>query len=185
MHVVSAPNRAHSKKGNNMLIDLPQPPPPKTEPRKSSRGRPLTGYYIFFFACCAAFVLLAFFAMRGADGSFDPGNLIARMNAMPRWAHGFLTVVMLAFLALEFDVIGRLIASIFVRLVYGRNTTRHRLAFVRLVVQVLLLVLLAVGPYVTTGLLPTPDGVFPLAVIAAMAVPTAFSAVEWHKTKRC
>ena len=144
-----------------------------------------TPYVLMVLACCAAFVLLTFFAMRGPDGSFDPENLITRMDAMPRWAHGFLTVVMLAFLALEFDVFGRLLAATFVRLVYGRNTTRRRLAFVRFVVQALLLVLLAVGPYVTTGVLPTPDGVFPLAVVAAMAVPTALTAVEWQKTKRC
>ena len=158
------------------------------QPAKNTSKRPvpqmwfLTPYVLIVFACCAAFVLLAFFAMRGPDGSFDPENLIARMNAMPHRSHCVLRVAMLAFLALEFDFIGRLIAFTFVPLVYGRNTTHRRLVLVRLVVQACLLLVIMLGPFVAPRVVPVFQGWFAFAVFAALALPTGISAVEWFRT---
>lgn len=143
-----------------------------------SQRRFLTPYGIIVCACFAAVALLAFFTLRGPDGSFDPANLSARVNAMPRWAHGALTAALLAVFAIEFDFLGRIIASLFGRMTFGRNATPHRLALVRLVVQTCLLLVIMLGPFVAPRVFPAFHGWFALAVFAALALPTALSVWE-------
>lgn len=152
--------------------------------RLVSQRRFLTPYGIIVCACCAAVALLAFFTLLGPDGSFDPANLSARVNAMPRWAHGALTAAMLAVFAIEFDFLGRIIASLFGRMVFGRNTSPRRLALVRLVSQACLLLVVMLGPFVARQVFPAFQGCFAFAVFAALALPTALSAVEWCKTRQ-
>jgi hypothetical protein len=50
--------------------------------------RSLLPYASSFSPAARAIVLPTALAMRGPDGSFDPTNLTAHLDAMPRWQQG-------------------------------------------------------------------------------------------------
>ena len=145
------------------------------------RMRSLLPYVLVFLACCAAIVLPTVLAMRGPDGSFEPVNLTARLDAIPRWLHGGLTVAMLAFAAVEFDFFGRLLAFPIARLAFARTVTRRRLAAIRFVI---LSVLLAWSVFnIVLGSWPAPHGWARPAFFGVLLVPIVLSVVEWMRRR--
>ena len=143
------------------------------------RMRSLLPYTLVVFAGCAAVAALAFYAGRGPDGSFDPMHLAARLEAMPRWAHGALTCALLVLLAVEFDCIGRLLAFPIARIGFAGSVTRLRLAIIRFVVLSALLAWIVLN--MVWGSWPAPHGWVSPAFFGVLLMPIALSAVEWMR----
>ncbi len=145
------------------------------------RIRSLLPYTLVVFASCAAVALLALFAGRGPDGSFEPMSLKDKLDAMPRWAHGALTGALLVLLAIAFDCIGRLLAFPITRIGFARPVTRRRLASIRMAVLSAILALVVVG--MLLGVCPAPRGWFRLVFFGVLLAPITLSVVEWIRSR--
>ena len=156
---------------------------PKTETtlKTAPRMRSLLPYALVFFACCSAIVLPMVLAMRGPDGTFEPANLSARLAATPRWLHGGMIVMLLAFMAVEFDFLGRLLAFLIVRIAFARTVTWRRLAAVRVVILAALLAWTMLG--IALWSWPAPHGWMRPAFFGVLIAPIVLSAIEWMRSE--
>ena len=136
-------------------------------------------YTLIVFAGCAAVAMLAFFAGRGSDGSFEPMALKDKLDAMPRWAHGALTCALLVLLAVEFDCIGRLLAFPIARIGFVGSVTRRRLAIIRFAVLSVLLAWIVLN--MVWGSWPAPHGWVTPAFFGVLFMPIALSVIEWMR----
>ena len=155
-----------------------QPSSPKPETPPSGRLRPERKIVIVEVAFCAAFAVAAAILLRRPDGTFDPAALHEWFSARPAWTRVILWAAMLVCLAVEFALLGRVLAGPFARMVHGRKATGRQAAGCRIAVQAFLLALIGIGPLVAPNMFPAPHGWGWVAILGALALPLGLSVVE-------
>ena len=148
------------------------------------RLRTLTFHALVVLACCAVVLVPAALAMLGPDGSFDPTALRAWIDARPTWVRGAFVAAMLACIAVEFDMLGRIAAIPLARFLPGGNATPRQFAGLRLVSQVLILALVALWTAANPETFPRSGGWTAYALVAAVALHVVLSAKTWLTSGR-
>ena len=134
------------------------PPSVKPETLPAMRLRTLLLLAFVVLAFWAAALMPMVFAMHGPDGSFDPAALRSWIDAKPTWMRGAFVAAMLACFIVEFDLLGRIVAIPLGRFLSGGNATPRQSAFLRLVVQVSVVVFFAILIAVKPEAFPHPHG---------------------------
>lgn len=158
-----------------------QPLSPNPEAPPASRLRAERIVVVAERVFCAALALVGVFLLRGPDGSVDPAALHARMAAGPSWGRGVLIAALLLGLAAEFDLLGRVVAVPFARIVRGRYATARQSARLRLAAQVAVVAIVALWMAVKPDAFPHPIGWIRFAVPAAIVFPVILSVVDCRR----
>ena len=130
---------------------------------------------------CAALALFGAFLLRGPDRPVDPAALHARMGAGPSWGRGILLAALLLGLDAAFDLLGRVIAVQFARIVRGRYATARQSARLRLAAQIAVVAIVAIWMAVKPEAFPQPHGWIRFAVPAAIVFPVILSVVDCRR----
>ena len=135
---------------------LPSSVKPETLPAMRLRTLMLFAFVVLAFWAAALMPMV--FAMHGPDGSFDPAALRTWIDAKPTWMRGAFVAFMLTCFIVEFDLFGRIVAIPLGRVLFGGNATSRQAAFLRLVVQVSAVALIAILFAVKPEAFPHPIG---------------------------